>query len=97
MTETINGSSTEKLYQELGIENLRSIRWFKNLCLFYKILKNKSPPYLFNLIPGSSKIYTTGNSDNITPFKIKHNFFKNYFSPSVVSELNKLDLDSGYL
>ena len=38
MTETINGSSTEKLYQELGIENLRSIRWFKNLFLFYKIL-----------------------------------------------------------
>ena len=36
---------------------------------------------------------TIRNSDNITPFKIRHNFFKNSFFPSVVSEWNKLDLE----
>ena len=93
MTGAIKGSSTEKLYQELGIEHLRSRRWFRKLCLFYKIIKSKSPPYLFNLIPRSSRLHTTRNSDNITPFKVRHNFFKNSFFPSVISEWNKLDLE----
>ena len=38
-------------------------------------------------------MHTTRNSDNITPFKVRHNFFKNYFFPSVISEWNKLDLE----
>ena len=81
------------LYQELGIEHLRPRRWFRKLYPFYKIIKSKSPPYLFNLIPSSSRLHTTRNSDNITPFKVRHNFFKNYFFPSVISEWNKLDLE----
>ena len=44
MTEAIKGSSTEKLYQELGIERLHSRRWFRKLCLLYKMIKSKSPP-----------------------------------------------------
>ena len=79
MTGAIKGSSTEKLYQELVIEHLRSRRWVRKLCPFYKIIQSKSPPYLFNLIPRSSRLHTTGNSDNITPFKVRHNFFKNSF------------------
>ena len=65
-----NWSSTERLYQELEIEHLRSRGQFIKLCLFYKILKNKSPPYLFNLIPSSSRMHTTRNSNSITPFKL---------------------------
>ena len=41
MTGAIKGSSTEKLYQELRIEHLRSRGWFRKLCLFYKILKEQ--------------------------------------------------------
>ena len=89
----MKGSSTEKLYQELGIKHLRSRRWFRKLCLFYKIIKSKSPLCLFNLIPRSSRLLTTRNSDNIKPFKVRHNFFKNSFFPSVISEWNKLDLE----
>ena len=66
MTGAIKGSSTEKLYQELGIEHLRSRRWFRKLCLFYKIIKSKSPPCLFNLIPSSSRLHSTRNSVNNT-------------------------------
>ena len=93
MTVAIKGSSNEKHYQELGIEHLRSRRWFRKRCLFYKIIKSKSPPYLFNLIPSSSRLHTTRNLDNITLFKVRHNFFKNYFTPSVISERNKLNLE----
>ena len=74
MAGAIKGSSTEKIYQELEIEHLRSRRWFRNLCLFYKMIKSKSPPYLFNLIPSSSRLHTTTNSDNITTFKVSITF-----------------------
>ena len=92
MTGGIKGSSTQKLYQKLGIEHLRS----RQLCILYKIIKSKSRPYLFNLIPSSSRLYTTRNSDNITLFKVRHNFFKNSFFPSIsISEWNKFDLEIG--
>ena len=36
---------------------------------------------------------TTRNADNITPFKVRHNFFKNSFFPTVIIEWKKLDLE----
>ena len=90
VTGAIKGPSTEKLYRELRIEHLRSRSCFKKLCLFYKIIKNKSLPYIFNLITvSSSRLDTTRNSDNITLFKVRHNFF----FVSVISECNKLDIE----
>ena len=91
MTGAIKGSSTEKLYQKLGIEHLRSRRWFRKLCLFYKIIKSKSPPYLFNLIPSSSGLHTIRNSDNIIPFKV--DITSSIFFSSVICDWNKLDLE----
>ena len=87
MNLTIKGASTEKLYQELGIEHLRLRRWFSKLCLIYRILLYLSPPYLFNLIPNIT-IHTTGNSNNITTF-LQNSFF---FFSSVISEWSKFDL-----
>ena len=51
ITGAIQGTSKEKLYQELGIESLQLRRWYRKLGMFYKIYKNKSPQYLFKLIP----------------------------------------------
>ena len=51
----IRGTSSEKFYQELGIEPLRSRRWLRKLFSFYKICKNKLPSYLYNLIPDRVK------------------------------------------
>ena len=51
ITGAIMGKSREKLCQELGLESLQLRRWCRKLCLFYKILKNQHPQYLFNLIP----------------------------------------------
>ena len=68
ITGIIKGSSTERLYQELGIGDIRSRRLFTKLCLFYKTLKNKSPPHFFNVIPSRSRMHTTRNSNNITDF-----------------------------
>ena len=37
--------------------------------------------------------YKTRNTNNILLFKVKHNFFQNYFFPSAVIEWSKLDLN----
>ena len=92
ITGTIRGTSREKICQELGLESLQSRRWYRKLAMFYKIYKNKSPFYLFNLIPEKTSSYATRNVDCISLIKIKHNFFKNTFFPSAIIEWNKLDL-----
>ena len=77
ITGAIRGTSKEKLYQELGLETLEKKRWYGKLCCFFKIFRNQSPKYLFNIIPTSVRLYSTRNDNNIPQFKIKHNFFQN--------------------
>ena len=86
----IQGFSSEKIYQELGLESLQSRRWFRKLCQFYKISKSKSPRYLFNIIPTKLRVHNTRYCDNIPLLKIKHNYFRNSFFPSSIVEWNKL-------
>ena len=93
ITGAITGTSTEKINQELGLESLKSRRWFRKLCHFYKIFNEKSPSYLFNLIPNFHRVYNTRLSYNISPIKVRHDYFKNSFLPSAITEWNKLDLN----
>ena len=72
--------SKEKTYQELGLESLQLRRWYRKLCLFYKVFKNEHPKYLFNLIPVSSTPYFTRTVANILVIKKKHIFFQKFFS-----------------
>ena len=46
ITGAIRGTSRERLYQELGLEALSDRRWFRRICLFYKIVNGLSPEYL---------------------------------------------------
>ena len=93
ITGAIRGTSTEKLYNELGSETLEKRKWNRKLCCFYKVYKSHSPKYLFNIILVTVSRYNTRNTNNIPQFKIKHNFFRNSFFPSAVIEWNKLDLN----
>ena len=97
ITGAIKGTSSERFYQELGLESLRSRsrRWLRKLCLFYKIYKNKSPSYLYDLIPHRVNFYSARSSqiDNISNIKTSSNFFRNSFFPSTITEWNKLDCD----
>ena len=47
ITGAIRGSSKEELFQELGFEYLSSRRWLRKI-LFYKIVVNKLPNYLYD-------------------------------------------------
>ena len=51
ITGAMQGNSRDKLYQELGLELLKSRRWYKRLSCLFKIMKKKAPNYLINLIP----------------------------------------------
>ena len=51
ITGAIQRTSKTKLYKELGLEFLKSRRWFRWLCTFYKIRTYNIPLYLANLLP----------------------------------------------
>ena len=51
ITGALQGTSREKIYQELGLESLKSRRCHKHLSCLFKIMKEKAPDYLINLIP----------------------------------------------
>ena len=91
ITGAIRGTSREKIYQELGLESLQLRRWYRKLCLFYKIFKNEHPKYLFHLIPVRCTPYATITEGNIPLIETKHNFFKNSFFPSAIIECYNLD------
>ena len=61
------------------------------MSFFYKVLKSESSLYVFSTIPNSNKQSQTRNSANIPSFFAKHDYFKNYFFPSAITEWNKLD------
>ena len=50
ITDAIKGSSTGKIYEELGLETLKSRLWYRKMSFLYKVLKNESPSYLFQNI-----------------------------------------------
>ena len=81
ITGAIRGTSKEKLYQALGLETLEKRRWYRKLCCFFKIFRNQSSKYLFNITPTSVRSYNTRNADNVPQFKLKHYFFPKFFFP----------------
>ena len=61
ITGAIQGTSCEKIYQELGLESLKSRRCFRRLCSMLKIMKNEASSYLINLIPKHEQTFNTRN------------------------------------
>ena len=43
ITGAIQGTSREKIYQELGLESLRARRWYKHLSCMFKLVKEEAP------------------------------------------------------
>ena len=72
-------------------KSLHLRRWCRKLCLFYNILKNQKPQYLFNLISVRHSLCTTRNVSTFPFLNTKHSFFKNSFFPLTIIEWNKLD------
>ena len=85
----IRGTSTEKLYQELGFESLKDRRWLRRLCYLYKIVNTKQPAHLYDLIPPFQR--SSRNKGCIYEPFCRTVSFKNSFLPYAIKEWNKLD------
>ena len=91
ITVAVRETLKERLYEELGLKSLQRRLWYRKLFYLYKIVVNKSPDYLFKVVPASNTIYNTRNTNDIPLMNIKHKVFKNNFFPSTIIEWNKLD------
>ena len=92
ITGAIKGRSQIKLYNELGLESLGFRRWFRILCLFFKIKKTGLPEYLLNMIPQSNHRHNTQSSEGATTFYCRKDVFKYSFFLYTILEWNKLDM-----
>ena len=87
-----NKTCRVKLYGNLGWESLQNRRMMRKLCLFYEILNNKFPNYLYEVIekqlPISTRVRNTGKLFDIPckTSRVRLSFF-----PSTIRDWNSLD------
>ena len=91
ITGAIQGTSRDKIYQELGLESLKSRRWYKRLVSMFKIMNEKAPNFLINLIPKCEPTIRTRNN-GIPLYKCRTNCFKHSFFPSTLNDWFNLDI-----
>ena len=84
----IQGTSRERLYNELGLESLSSRRWCRELCAIYKLLSTQCPKYLFDTIPSRESFYNTRKKLRLSLCKIFFICFSPY--PIVINCTKKI-------
>ena len=86
ITGAIRGSSTQKMYEELGLESLKSRLWYRKMRFCIKFLKVTHRHTYLTLY----QIVIIGNVKQeiqaTFPFFGKHDYFKNSFFPSAITE-----------
>ena len=87
----ISGISQEILYQELGLESLRSRRWLRFMYYIYKLIKTQKLLCLFSLIP--PKFNSLRYPNTYLVVRCSNDYFKNSFIPYVVREWIKLSTE----
>ena len=85
------GTSREKLYDELGWEYLSDRRWCRRLTMFYKICNGYAPSYLQEHIPARVEIpHALRERKEIPPFA-RTERFENSFFPYTIKMWKELD------
>ena len=59
ITGAWRGTSTDRIYEELGWETLTNRTWYRRLSLFFLIANNQAPWYLRNIISPSVSLWRT--------------------------------------
>ena len=90
ITGAIQGTSRNKIYEELGLESLKARRWYKRLSCMFKIMNEEAPRYLINLIPKCNQTRITRNS-HITIFHCRTDCFKYSFFSATLRDWFDLD------
>ena len=92
ITGATQGTSRDTLNQELGLESLKARRWYKRLCCMHKIMTEKAPNYLINLIPKCYPTIKTRNN-SIPTFYCRTDWFKYSFFSSTLIDWFSLDIN----
>ena len=85
------GSSTTKLYEELGWESLSDRRWLRRLCQFYKVQNDLTPSYIKEPIPQPRMFLYGQRRENVlheTPCRTSR--FLNSFYPDTIRSWNNI-------
>ncbi len=84
-------TSIDKIYKETGWEKLSVRRERHRLILLHKIVTNRTPSYLRDLIPnlvGNQHGHNTRQSNNLADIRTRTRFYSDYFVPSVIKLWN---------
>ena len=88
------GTSREKLYEELGWESLSDRRMIRRLTIFYKIKNNLAPSYLSDHVPVNREINGVLRKRNESTPRIRTNRYENSFFPYTIKHWNELDREA---
>ena len=91
ITSAIQGTSHEKILQELGLESLKSQRWFRRLCCMFKIMKNEASINLISLIPKREQTFNTRNK-HLPTYNCRTDCFKYSIFPCTLNDWFNLDV-----
>ena len=84
----------DRLLEELGWETLSNRRWYRRLCLFYKIVNNQNPQYLRDYIPDENEIQYILRRPTLFREGISHTLrFSKSFFPFCIKAWNDLGPD----
>ena len=81
----MQSTSCDMNYQELGLESLKSKRWYKHLSCMFKTMKEKAPNCLINLVPKCEPTIRSKNN-SIPTFNCRTDCFKYSFFPSTLND-----------
>ena len=87
------GTNIDRLYEELGWESLYYRRWYRRLRHFFKLTMNRSPTYLYQLVPPLRSVKYNLRGANVyesnaeRTYRFAGTYFQNY-----IKEWNQLDV-----
>ena len=88
------GTSREKLYDELGWEPLDQRRWGRRMTTWYKIVNGLTPAYLFEHVPKEAPRPLRSFIPKAPIAKTER--YQNSFFPYCINEWNSLEKDTKY-
>ena len=96
ITGAIQGTSREKLYEELGLHSLVERRRRNKLIFFYKIVNGLLPDYLYSYLNFASQQnypLRSAKASKIMPISTRTKSFKKSFFPYCINVWNNLKAD----
>ena len=91
VTGAWQGTSTQKIYEELGWESLHNRRWFRRMTQFFKIMNGLTPQYLLDPVPAPRRhLFGRHATNDLYEFSWRNLRFLYSFYPDCVLVWNSL-------